>query len=190
MKRLDIDMALNLLGVEPGCSLVQLKVAYRSLIKKWHPDLNLHRLQKATEQTQLINQAYDLLEGCVGYTKQARKQWSDFQVQMEPKWRKEFQQSWMLAYQKACADSTPYGGMHLHSTIEYCRRSRISPPDEWFRGALFKDTPEQRSHYQEWLLKKAPNQKLKEEWARKYFALEFGSGWVFYLPARKELLTA
>lgn len=52
----------DLLGVSPGASLEEVKVAYRDLAKVWHPDRFIHdpRLQqKAEEKLKEINKAYD-----------------------------------------------------------------------------------------------------------------------------------
>jgi len=54
----------DLLGLNPGASPEDLKVAYRDLAKVWHPDRFLHdpRLQeKAQEKLKEINEAYDQL---------------------------------------------------------------------------------------------------------------------------------
>jgi curved DNA-binding protein CbpA len=52
----------DLLGLRPGASPEELKVAYRDLAKVWHPDRFVHdpRLQeKAQEKLKAINEAYD-----------------------------------------------------------------------------------------------------------------------------------
>lgn len=61
---LDQSKAYELLGVKPGVSNRELKVAHRDLAKVWHPDRFLHdpRLQeKAQEKLKEINEAYELL---------------------------------------------------------------------------------------------------------------------------------
>ena len=35
--RFEIDRAYNILGLEPGASLLEVKQAYRKLVKIWHP---------------------------------------------------------------------------------------------------------------------------------------------------------
>ncbi|XP_076371459.1 dnaJ homolog subfamily C member 21 isoform X2 [Tachypleus tridentatus] len=51
----------EILGVSRDVSSEDLKKAYRLLALQWHPDKNLHRLQEATQQFQLIQQAYEVL---------------------------------------------------------------------------------------------------------------------------------
>ena len=54
----------NLLGLNPGASLEELKEAHRDLAKVWHPDRFVHdpHLQeKAQEKLKKINEAYDQL---------------------------------------------------------------------------------------------------------------------------------
>jgi hypothetical protein len=183
--------ALNLLNLEPDFNLIQLKDAYRQQVKKWHPDLNPDRLEKATEICKRINIAYDLLEAAA--SSQGKRldgrAWSEWIEKQLPKWKREFKTQWRIAYQKSQSGSHP--GLHFHSCIANFRRGAIEPRPEWFKGCLFKDTPQNRTIYREHLLKIAPNQKLREEYSRKYFALEFGeSQWVFYLPASVAMLQA
>jgi hypothetical protein len=56
--------AYELLGVKPGASIAELKIAYRDMAKVWHPDRFGHdeRLQKkAQEKLKQINEAYEQL---------------------------------------------------------------------------------------------------------------------------------
>lgn len=58
----DLTESYDLLGLSPGASPEELKVAYRDLAKVWHPDRFLHdpRLRaKAQEKLKEINEAYD-----------------------------------------------------------------------------------------------------------------------------------
>ena len=60
----ELTKCYELLGLSPGASPEELKVAYRDLAKVWHPDRFLHdpRLQeKAQEKLKEINEAYDQL---------------------------------------------------------------------------------------------------------------------------------
>jgi len=53
-----------ILGLEPGASLREVKVAYRALVKKWHPDQfhhDPHLQQLAEDKLKEINQAYTTL---------------------------------------------------------------------------------------------------------------------------------
>jgi hypothetical protein len=59
-----ITRAYSILGLQSSASLVEVKQAYRSLVKKWHPDLfvNQPQLQKqAQDKMHLFNEAYTLL---------------------------------------------------------------------------------------------------------------------------------
>lgn len=59
-----IARAYRILKLEPSASLAEVKQAYKTLVKKCHPDLfvNQPQLQKqAQEKMRLINEAYDIL---------------------------------------------------------------------------------------------------------------------------------
>ncbi|MBN3946691.1 MAG: DnaJ domain-containing protein [Nostoc sp. NMS7] len=62
--RFDINYAYEILGLEPGASPVQVKRAYRKLVKIWHPDRFLEPKQKqeAEEKIKSINVAYNKLK--------------------------------------------------------------------------------------------------------------------------------
>ncbi|MBD0301410.1 MAG: DnaJ domain-containing protein [Tolypothrix sp. T3-bin4] len=61
---LDINHAYEILGLEPDASQVQIKRAYRQLVKIWHPDRFLEQKQKqeAEEKIKSINAAYNKLK--------------------------------------------------------------------------------------------------------------------------------
>jgi tetratricopeptide (TPR) repeat protein len=56
----NIDRCYQLLGICRGATLDELKAAYRSLARKWHPDLNPGDLE-AHQRFITLNQAYQLL---------------------------------------------------------------------------------------------------------------------------------
>ncbi|WP_138501997.1 dynamin family protein [Nostoc sp. PA-18-2419] len=59
-----ITRAYSILELQPNASLTELKQAYRTLVKKWHPDLFVGKpeLQKqAQEKMHLVNEAYTIL---------------------------------------------------------------------------------------------------------------------------------
>jgi hypothetical protein len=57
------DTPENLLGLVAGkYTLKQLTTAYRDKMKEWHPDLNPHREDEATEMCKKINAAYVYLK--------------------------------------------------------------------------------------------------------------------------------
>ncbi|CAG8449069.1 7102_t:CDS:2 [Acaulospora colombiana] len=51
----------ELLGVERSVTVEELKKAYRKKALEWHPDKNHHRIELATNQFSLIQQAYEVL---------------------------------------------------------------------------------------------------------------------------------
>ena len=60
-----VDYCFEVFGVEPGATPEQVKLAYRDLVKVWHPDRFAHdpRLQrKAEEKLKQINEAYERLQ--------------------------------------------------------------------------------------------------------------------------------
>ena len=56
----NLDHCYQLLGICRGASLDELKAAYRSLARKWHPDLNPNDLE-AHQRFITLNQAYQVL---------------------------------------------------------------------------------------------------------------------------------
>ncbi|WP_375509683.1 dynamin family protein [uncultured Nostoc sp.] len=59
-----ITRAYGILGLQTNASLAEVKQAYRTLVKKWHPDLFVGKpqLQKqAQEKMHLVNEAYTIL---------------------------------------------------------------------------------------------------------------------------------
>ncbi|MBG1269373.1 dynamin family protein [Nostoc sp. WHI] len=59
-----ITHAYNILGLQANASLAEVKQAYRTLVKKWHPDLFVNQpqlLKQAQEKIHLVNEAYALL---------------------------------------------------------------------------------------------------------------------------------
>jgi len=59
-----IANAYRVLGLQPTASFIEVKQAYRTLVKKWHPDLfvNKPEMQKQVqEKMRLVNEAYNIL---------------------------------------------------------------------------------------------------------------------------------
>ncbi len=52
----------EILGVSPNATDKEVKMAYRNLLKKWHPDNNIGNEQQAIKQTQRIMEAYNHIE--------------------------------------------------------------------------------------------------------------------------------
>jgi replication fork clamp-binding protein CrfC len=59
-----ITRAYSILGLQTNASLSEVKQAYRTLVKKWHPDLFVGKpqlLKQAQEKMHLVNEAYTIL---------------------------------------------------------------------------------------------------------------------------------
>lgn len=59
-----ITRAYSILGLQTNASLAEVKQAYRTLVKKWHPDLFVNQpqlLKQAQEKMHLVNEAYTIL---------------------------------------------------------------------------------------------------------------------------------
>jgi len=64
VKKDKVAQAYEILGLQQSASFTEVKQAYRTLVKKWHPDLfvNQPQLQKqAQEKMHLVNEAYTVL---------------------------------------------------------------------------------------------------------------------------------
>ena len=59
-----ITRAYGILGLQTNASQAEVKQAYRTLVKKWHPDLFVNQpqlLKQAQEKMHLVNDAYTIL---------------------------------------------------------------------------------------------------------------------------------
>lgn len=181
--------AANLLGLQEGFNILQLKDAYRAMILKWHPDKFVtapdKKRKKAQEVAQAINAAYDLLEKyAVKVDARGESYWKQIADKL-PAWKKEFRYQWKLAYSNTLRGEYP--GLHLNTCIATFTRGRIEPRPEWFLNCLFVDSSENRAKYWEHLSTIAPNRSLRHSYAERYFSLEFGDCVrVFYLPPAKD----
>ncbi|MBD2292589.1 dynamin family protein [Anabaena sphaerica FACHB-251] len=64
-----IARAYQILGLQPNASFAEVKQAYKTLVKKWHPDLfmNQPQMQKQVqEKMRLVNEAYNVLDAING----------------------------------------------------------------------------------------------------------------------------
>lgn len=50
----------NILGISKGASILDVCKAYKSLVKKWHPDKNPSNKTEAQAKFQSINEAYEV----------------------------------------------------------------------------------------------------------------------------------
>ena len=131
-----------------------------------------------------VDTAYDLLKHYVtGSQNVSSSYWLKNFLDLE----KKFKQAWQEAFKTAKNEST---GLWYSTCIKRSSGAYIYPHDDWYRGVLFPEpTTSDRDYYREFLLSVAPNQKLREEWAIKYYRLEFGfnTPYTFYLaPANNQ----
>lgn len=60
--------AKTLLGLRESSSLKEIKLKYKNLMKKWHPDKHKDDVDKATKMSMQINEAYNIiLDYCNSY---------------------------------------------------------------------------------------------------------------------------
>jgi hypothetical protein len=71
-----------ILGIEAGATVEEIRQAYRRCVREVHPDLNPDRAEWATEQIQLINEAYDVLRQPLRRKEYDRLRWPH--VRMHP----------------------------------------------------------------------------------------------------------
>jgi len=72
-----VEQCLEILGVTPNTTPDQIKVAYRDLVRVWHPDRFVHdkRLQqKAEEKLKEINEAYEQLQSAFAHAESRQAQ--------------------------------------------------------------------------------------------------------------------
>jgi DnaJ-domain-containing protein 1 len=50
-----------ILGVSTSASLSEIKSAYRTKMKEWHPDTNQHRIEEAVAMAKTLSAAYAIL---------------------------------------------------------------------------------------------------------------------------------
>ena len=64
----ELKAARELLGISEESTIEEIKKAYRSLLKKWHPDKKRKDIDKCNEMVRRIINAYNLLiEYCNNY---------------------------------------------------------------------------------------------------------------------------
>ena len=192
------EEAIKILGLDQQKSfdLSTLKSAYRQKCFQCHPDHG-----GSAEAFRRLAAAYDMIaETCM-----IGQGWGKTQVENIPKWRKDFRQLWRKAYEKSLSQKID-DGLHFHTCIENFRRGYIYPPQDWFLDAIFGGSSklkgdgyallekaivngeDAKTYYRNHLLRIAPNQRMAESYAKRYFELEFEAKWVFYLPSSVDQL--
>jgi hypothetical protein len=191
-----VDEALKIFALEAIPEMGQLKATYRKLATKMHPDAG------GTNNGFLVLQdAYD----CLVQYATAGTNWQKEQLEHIEEWRKLFRDGWKETYQKTRMDTSAAKGLHFNTYLESFRRAYVYPPSDWFTYALFGKPKQQitavdsktgikatefKQTYRQHLLRIAPNPRMAESYAKKYWELEFCEKWVFYLPACIEQLRA
>ena len=174
---MNVKEASKVLGLPEKFTIAELKLAYRQAALKAHPDCG-----GTAEAFIDIDRAYDSLKYCVSGEKEINlSYWDANFFDLE----KKFKKVWLQAYKEAMEECT---GLWYSTEIQRFTRAYCYPQDDWFRGVLFeKPTFAIREYYRGFLLKIAPSQRLREEWAIKYYRLEFGfdTPYTFYLPPAK-----
>ncbi len=89
----ELIKAKTLLGLHDKATLKEIKLRYKNLMKKWHPDLNANDLEKATQMSAKIIDAYKLImEYCNGYEYNFKEEFiTDQFISPEDWWNKKFQ---------------------------------------------------------------------------------------------------
>lgn len=188
------DRARQVLGLKTETfTLIELKRAFRDQMRIWHPDVTERPQEDALERAKEISGAYDFLQKMLLAQGDGRAfaGWSRYVSQNVAQWEKIFIARWQIAVKLSYSDPDPkVRGLHFNTVIIRFREGYIEPPLAWFFGAIFPEpTEENQKQYREHLLRIAPNQKLREEWAKKYWQLEFKRPYTFYLPASKSTLS-
>ncbi|WP_341531818.1 DnaJ domain-containing protein (plasmid) [Nostoc sp. UHCC 0302] len=179
--KLTITQALQILKLRSPFAMADLKKAYRTAALNTHPDCG-----GSNAKFIRVDAAYDLLKSCASdFHKLDDDYWVNYWESRLEDLRKKFIKDWRNAFETAKSQNQ---GMWFSTCIERFARAYMRPRTEWFEGVLFpKSTPHVRDKYRQLLLEIAPNQRLREEWALKYYRLEFGfnTPYVFYLPPAK-----
>jgi DnaJ-class molecular chaperone len=173
--------AINLLNLPEKFNLLELKSAYRKAALKHHPDCGGKQ-----ENFIKIDKAYDLLKSYAVDYKTFNE--SIYWAAKDTRLKDIFATNWKKAVKQSKKESN---GMWFSTCIERFARSYAYPRKAWFEGLILGSKPSEKKKrdFQEKLKAIAPNQRLKEEWALKYYRLELGesSQYVFYLSPAKTL---
>lgn len=183
-----VQQALNILGLATPFTLAELKSAYRKAALKAHPDCG------GTEAEFIkVDNAYDLLKSLSKDEKDVSTKpeyWVRYWEERLKDLESTFRDEWKKAYKQAKED-TQIKGIWYSTVITRFTRAYMEPKPEWFNGCLFNSkSAKSKQSYREFLLSIAPNQKLREAWAMKYYKLEFGeeTPWTFYLAPSKQAI--
>lgn len=170
-----ISQAIALLELSENFSLLELKSAYRKSALRYHPDCGGKQ-----EDFIKIDQAYDFLKSYATDAKTFNQ--SIYWESRISDLREKFRTEWKKYVKKAKDERT---GLWFSTCIERFSRSYTYPRKEWFYGLILgvNASEKKKREFQELLKEIAPNQKMREQWALKYYRLELGeeTPYVFYL---------
>ncbi len=58
---MSVENYYEFLEIPPNASLKEIRLAYLTKLKEWHPDKNAHRIEEAEEVTKILNHVYYIL---------------------------------------------------------------------------------------------------------------------------------
>jgi hypothetical protein len=194
---LNITEALKVFRLQEMPDYTGLKTQYRLRSFETHPDTG-----GTDEKFQELSRAMFCLEQFV----LPDRKWSREQADKLPEWEKEFQSRWKQAFNNSLRQKAD-DGLHFQTTIKNFSSGHIYPLEQWFTNVLFgvksnilsnssiiqkqlKDKETAQEFYRRHLLRIAPNPRMAETYAKRYWELEFKEKWIFYLPAARGLICA
>lgn len=96
------------LGIDGDATTEDIRHAYRRSVREYHPDLNPHRAAWATDQIQLVNEAYDVLRDPARRRDYDRQRWPYLPAQPAPDTARRRSRSHDLGYEAAYNSDLPW----------------------------------------------------------------------------------